>query len=110
MSARTRGSYEHHIRQIGPDHYRVSWTVDRKYSWSRLRFPVGFQRDTDEAGARRFAQKWKLSEEGAIRDERMAADRDSPDRRDEDLDVERAHAPPASEASVCCRVVVALGS
>lgn len=54
-------SYAHRIRKIGNDHYRLSWTVDFKYPNSRLRHPRGFSRDTDAAGAKRFAKKWKLA-------------------------------------------------
>ena len=53
-------SYGHRVRKIAHDHYRVSWTVDFKYSNSRLRHPRGFARDTDENGAKRFARKWKV--------------------------------------------------
>lgn len=51
-------SYGHHIQKIGPDHYRLSWTVDFHYPTSRLRFPRQFRRDTDKVGALRFAKKW----------------------------------------------------
>jgi hypothetical protein len=51
-------SYAHKIQYIGPDHYRLHWTVDHKYSGSRLRFPRGHSRDTDEAGAKRFSKRW----------------------------------------------------
>jgi hypothetical protein len=53
-------SYGHDVSKIAHDHYRLSWTIDRKYSGSRLRFPTSFHRDTDEPGAKRFAKKWKL--------------------------------------------------
>lgn len=53
-------AYGHRIRRIAHDHYRLSWTVDRKYVGSRLRFPTGYSRDTDEAGAIRFARKWDV--------------------------------------------------
>lgn len=56
------GSYAHAIRRFGPDHFRVSWTVDRYVSGSRLRFPTTYSRDTDHAGAARFARKWDLPE------------------------------------------------
>lgn len=49
------------IQQFGPDDYRLFWTVDFYYSGSRLRFPRQFSRDTDLAGARRFAKKWNLT-------------------------------------------------
>lgn len=57
---RSSGSYSHSIRRIGPDHYRLYWTVDHYYSGSRLRFPRGASRDTDLAGAKRFAKRWEL--------------------------------------------------
>lgn len=46
---------------MGDDWYRLHWTYDRYYSGSRLRFPQGRSRDTDLAGAQRFAKKWDLS-------------------------------------------------
>ena len=54
------GSYSHRIQRIGRDFYRLHWTVDRYYQGSRLRYPRGCSRDTDEAGATRFAKKWHL--------------------------------------------------
>ena len=51
------GSYGHKIQRIGYGGYRLYWTVDRYYAGSRLRFPTGSSRDTDEAGAIRFAKK-----------------------------------------------------
>jgi hypothetical protein len=36
----------------------MSWTVDFYYADSRLRYPRRFERDTDEAGARRFCKRW----------------------------------------------------
>ena len=53
-------AYGHSIKRIENDHYRLSWTLDRKVSGSRLRFPTTTTRDTDAAGALRFAKKWKL--------------------------------------------------
>ncbi len=53
-------SYGHRVRKIGPDHYRLSWVVDRKYPSSRLRHPRSHSRDTDKAGAARFAKRWGL--------------------------------------------------
>jgi hypothetical protein len=55
---RSSGSYGHSIYRMGEDWFRLHWTVDRYYSGSRLRFPRGASRDTDEAGAKRFAKKW----------------------------------------------------
>lgn len=57
---RSSGSHGHHVRKIGPDHYRLTWAVDRHYSGSRLRHPVTYRRDTDLAGAQRFARRWSL--------------------------------------------------
>lgn len=54
-------SYGHNARQVGHDHFRLSWTVDFKYASSRLRHPRTYQRDTDEAGAARFAKRWGIS-------------------------------------------------
>lgn len=45
---------------MGHDWFRLHWTVDRYYQGSRLRFPRGASRDTDFAGAMRFAIKWGL--------------------------------------------------
>lgn len=50
-------SYGHRIITICEGHYRLAWTVDRYYPNSRLRWPTGVTRDTDEAGAIRFAKK-----------------------------------------------------
>lgn len=63
MGRWTKGvSYAHHIQRIGPDHYRLSWAYDRFIKGSRLRFPQTTQRDTDFAGAKRFAGRWGLEE------------------------------------------------
>lgn len=59
---RPSGSYGHRIQRIGDDWFRLSWVVDRYYTGSRLRFPRGTSRDTDLAGARRFAKRWELPE------------------------------------------------
>jgi hypothetical protein len=53
-------SSNHHVRRFSWDHYRLSWTVDRYFAGSRLRHPTVYTRDTDEAGARRFAKKHGL--------------------------------------------------
>lgn len=55
------GSNDHHIKQLEPDWFRISWTVDRYSAGSRIRNPSGQSRDTDEAGAKRFAKKWDIS-------------------------------------------------
>ena len=53
-----RSAYAHNIVRIGGDHYRLSWSFDTKIAGSRLRWPRTITRDTDEAGATRFARKW----------------------------------------------------
>jgi hypothetical protein len=58
MSKINSRGYDHTIKFIGPDHYRLSWWHDRKVQGSRLRFPRCMSRDTDETGALRFAKKW----------------------------------------------------
>jgi hypothetical protein len=52
------GSTQHAIQRFGSDDFRLSWVVDFHYSGSRLRFPRRFTRDTDRAGALRFAKRW----------------------------------------------------
>lgn len=54
------GSYGHRISRIADGHYRLSWTVDRHYAGSRLRHPRTATRDTDTAGAERFAKRWDV--------------------------------------------------
>lgn len=54
------GSYNHRIFYIAPDDYEICWTVDFKYSGSRLRFPQGRRRSTTKKGAERFAKKWNI--------------------------------------------------
>lgn len=53
-------SYGHHIKRLCADWYRLSWTQDRYYSGSRLRWPRTYTRDADEKGARRFAKRWGI--------------------------------------------------
>jgi hypothetical protein len=55
---RSSGSKGHSIHKIMDGWYRLSWSVDRYYPSSRLRHPRGCHRDTDEAGALRFAKRW----------------------------------------------------
>lgn len=55
------GSYGHSIRRIADGHYRLSWTVDRYYQNSRMRHPRTATRDTDTAGAERFAKRWDIA-------------------------------------------------
>lgn len=57
-------AYSHFIRHWGGDDYQIGWTVDYYYPTSRLRHPRSFRRNTDLAGAKRFAKKWKLKEPG----------------------------------------------
>ena len=40
--------------------YEISWTVDRYYPNSRLRWPTEYRRHTDRQGAQRFCKKWGL--------------------------------------------------
>lgn len=54
-------SYGHSISFLGGGDYRLHWAVDRHYAGSRLRFPRTCHRDTDEAGAIRFALKWEVT-------------------------------------------------
>lgn len=58
---RSSGSYGHSISALGGGDYRLHWAVDRHYAGSRLRFPRTCHRDTDTAGAIRFAQKWEVT-------------------------------------------------
>lgn len=53
-----RLAYGHSIRRLAADCYRLSWSYDTKIAGSRLRWPRTLTRDTDEAGALRFAAKW----------------------------------------------------
>lgn len=57
----TSRGYGHRIQRIQRDHYRLFWTFDRKIAGSRLRWPTTVTRDTDEAGAARFAKKWDVT-------------------------------------------------
>jgi hypothetical protein len=56
---RGRG-YGHCVRRIGTYTYRLTWLWDRKYTGSRLRYPTRITRDTDLAGAKRFAARWRV--------------------------------------------------
>jgi len=54
-------SYNHHCHLTSWGYWRMSWTVDRYYSGSRLRFPRVATRDTaDEKAARRFCKKHNI--------------------------------------------------
>lgn len=64
----TNKSYAHRCRHLGAGTYRISWTNDRYYKGSRLRFPTRTERDTDEVGARRFCQKWGVEIENPTLD------------------------------------------
>jgi hypothetical protein len=50
-------TYGHKLRRIDADWYRMSWVMDFYYRSSRLRHPRVFKRDTDLAGAKRFAKR-----------------------------------------------------
>lgn len=54
------GSSDHRIKLLWPGCYELHWVVDRYYSGSRLRFPTGYTKMTDEKGAARFAKKWDV--------------------------------------------------
>lgn len=54
-------SYGHRIRRLThPDDYRLSWVYDRRVpnGGRHLIWPTSRSRDTDRAGAERFAKKW----------------------------------------------------
>ena len=55
-----QSSYGHKCSYIGWGAWQMSWTVDRYYEGSRLRFPTVYRRNTDEAGARRFCKRWDI--------------------------------------------------
>lgn len=58
MGRHTGGnSYGFRIKRLEPGWYRIAWTVDFYYPSSRLRHPRSFSRDTDTAGAVRFAKR-----------------------------------------------------
>lgn len=59
-------SYNHRIRRLDPECFRLSWTVDRYYDGSRQRFPTVYTRDTDERGARRFSRRWGCAVPGDV--------------------------------------------
>jgi len=63
---RSEGSRSQHVRKLGPDWYVISWTVDFYYPTSRLRHPRTFRRNTDLAGAKRFAKRWGLNDERTV--------------------------------------------
>lgn len=54
-------SYGHRWKKLESDVYRLTWVYDRKFLGSRLRHPQSVSRDTDHAGAVRFAKKWGIS-------------------------------------------------
>lgn len=58
MSRGPSGSSNHRIWKLHADEYRLSWTVARKYG--RLLYPRRYTKDTNLAGAQRFAKKWNL--------------------------------------------------
>jgi hypothetical protein len=61
MGRLSMGSYAHRIAYMGRGTYQMVWTVDRKVMGSRVRFPNVHRRDTDRAGAERFAKKWGVA-------------------------------------------------
>ena len=54
---RPSSAYGFRIERLSYGDYRLHWPSDRYYERSRLRHPTGGTRDTDEAGALRFAKK-----------------------------------------------------
>lgn len=64
-SHRGQSSHGHRVRYV-PEfggYYLMYWTVPQQVG--RLRYPRGCRRQTDRAGAERFAKKWGVSIEGA---------------------------------------------
>ena len=59
-STGSRSAYSHSIKRILGHQYRLSWSFDTKVAGSRLRYERTITRDTDFAGAVRFAKKWDL--------------------------------------------------
>ncbi len=57
---RPSAAYGHHVQDIGHGNYIISWTYDRYYQGSRLRWPTTLKRVTDRAGAIRFAKRWRI--------------------------------------------------
>ena len=57
----TRSSYGHRISVFMGDCYQLSLSFDVKLQGSRLRWSRTMTRDTDEAGALRFAKKWNIA-------------------------------------------------
>ena len=41
-------------------YYEISWTWDRKYPGSRLRFPRTMRSVTNRRGAEKFCKKWGI--------------------------------------------------
>lgn len=54
-------SYQHYIKRVGIDDFRISWTCDRYIEGSRQRYPTTTSRWTDERGAERFCKKWGMT-------------------------------------------------
>ena len=70
LSHKKSPSYNHAIRFLGPEDYRLAWTVDHYRSRDRLRYhrsgghlryPTEYSRIADRDGATRFAKKWGIS-------------------------------------------------
>lgn len=57
MALARAGGKRHRIRRVGAM-YELSWQFEVKYAGSRLLFHRTMRRDTDRAGAERFAKKW----------------------------------------------------
>ena len=51
-------SYGHRCRKDSWGGYVISWTWDRYYDDSRLRYPQTAKRDTDAKGADAFCRRW----------------------------------------------------
>lgn len=66
---RSSGSYSHVCQHMGGDDYRLSWTADRYYRGSRLRFPRRCSRWTDAKGAVRFCRRWNIELPESLRGE-----------------------------------------
>lgn len=52
------GGRDHRIRRLGFDEYELSWRVEYKINGSRILHHRMMHRDTNRAGAERFAKKW----------------------------------------------------
>jgi hypothetical protein len=57
---RKRSSHSERCVSTGHGYYRISWVIDFYYPNKMYRTPRGFERITDEKGARRFCKKWGI--------------------------------------------------